>query len=190
MARVSLFSVDGTGADGTFGLGIGYTYGTVTKDPSSTSHYAALAFDDAYEDLGVITIPPINVPEDTTIGTLGLRLAYYLKGVSAGTYQLDVDNVVLLPVDGGAISGKTGAWSSTDKVFMMDSRSRLKGLWMVSTADVANQFATNQVGNAPEAHPKGTRIYFVTKRNTGTSSLDDALTVSVSYLPRFLHVGT
>ena len=189
LARAETFSVGGTGAGGIFGIGIGYTYGTVTKDPSITAHYTNVVNNHGYYDLGVIAVPPISVPEDTTVGTLGLRLAYYLKGVSAGSYQLDVDNVVLMPVDGGGIYGKTSVWSATDKVYMMDSKSRFKGLWMVSTADVANQFATNQIGNPPESHPKGTRIYFVT-RNVFVSSLDDALTVSVSYIPRFLHVGT
>ena len=167
---------------GTRYLGAGYSYGGFTKDPSGTTDYVGMTHTDfRIKDLGVLSIPPTIVPAASTIGTFTLRIAMFESTGTAGT--IDIDWVMLLPVDQGmAYCNKT---SGAD-VVMADSRTIPRAIYLLNSTDVLQSAPANQQGEPPEAHPKGSRYYFVS--DDGTADIDDGWSVSFTYLPRWLQV--
>ena len=171
-----------------FKVGMGYSYGGVTSDPNQNDHYTAVATTDtafSIKTIGVITIPPVQTPTGGTEATLTLRLAIYHDDDTVATdIDLDFDWVFLLPVDDGmAYVNKT---SAADVVWA-DSRSTLQAIYIMDSSDVVQSIPANQLGRPPEAHPDGTRLYFVS--DDGNADIDDAFTVKVTYLPRHLQVA-
>ena len=177
----------GTGpgsATSTTYLGVGYTYGSVTQLPTSTLDYLAFGTGTvatAIADLGLITIPPIVTPIDGTVGTFTLKVCWWAAG-NINNSSLDLDWVMLLPADEGMVYGTKA--SNADRV-LVDSRSRPKGIYLMTTGNVVQAFPQQQ-GQAPEIHPKGSRIYFIT--NGGTADVASGFTVTVAYVPRFLQM--
>ena len=167
---------------GTRYLGVGYTYGGFTKDPSGTTDYVAMAHSDfRIKDLGVLTIPPVVVPAATTIGTFTVRLAMFESTGTVGT--LNVDWVMLLPVDQGmAYCNKTNA---TD-VIMVDSRTIPNSIYLLNSTDVLQSAPANQVGESPQVHPKGSRYYMVS--DDGTADIAHGWTVALTYVSQWLQV--
>ena len=171
-----------------FKVGMGYAYGGVTSDPNQDDHYTAVATTDtafSIKTIGVITVPPVQTPTGGTEATLTLRLAIYHDDDTVATdIDLDFDWVFLLPVDDGmAYVNKT---SAADVVWA-DSRSTLQAIYIMDSSDVVQSIPANQLGRPPEAHPDGTRLYFVS--DDGNADIDDAFTVKVTYLPRHLQVA-
>ena len=94
-----------------------------------------------------------------------------------------IDWVALMPIDYGSIYvSKTDAAN----VLLIDSMSKVKGLYIMNASDVVQSFPTNQLGRAPEAHPKGTRIFMVGQDSNYDGT--ETFTVSITYRPRFLYV--
>ena len=168
-------------------LGIGYSYGDITKDPSAQGDYQVMsgsAF--AIYDLGSLTIPPLITPDNATSGPLALRLALYADGDGTSTTVMEVDWVMLLPVDFG--SGFVSKTSGTDVVLVDSMSPGFKGLSLLDASDVIQSVPANQLGKPPEAHPDGTRLYFAYDEGTAAAIALDAQ-VSITYVPRFLQVA-
>jgi hypothetical protein len=139
----------------------------------------------AIYDLGSLTIPPVSTPAGSTIGNFTLRLAMYADGDGTTATRLEVDWVMLLPVDFGSVfASKTAA---TD-VVLVDSRSAFKGITLLDSSDVVQSVPADQLGRPPELHPDGTRLYFVFEE-AGGAAIDLNAQMSVTYVPRFLQVA-
>jgi hypothetical protein len=176
----------GTAADGL--LGIGYAYGGITVTPSVVSEYQSIVGGTFYVlDLGTLTIPPIETPENTASGSVTLRLAYYSAEASNYDDSVRIDWLMLMPIDfGSAYVSKT---AGTD-VVLIDSRSRVRSIALVNTAatPVVQSFPGAQGGDAPLAHPGGTRIY-VHSDDGGGADIADQVFAQITYRPRFLSVA-
>jgi hypothetical protein len=199
---------NGTGASSTqtpnaniFTFGLNYTYGGVslldTTTPDATSFVAmssnTLSADEVSNpeilDLGSVVIPPIATPEGQTAGTFTLIVH---EGINADQILMAaqeiywyIDWVQLLPVDHG--SNYTSKTAATD-VLLLDSISKVKGLYILNTSDVLQSFPTNQLGRSPMAHPEGTRIYMVGQDDDYVGDAE-YYTVSITYRPRYLYVA-
>ena len=90
-----------------------------------------------------------------------------------------------MPINEGGLYGSKD--SALDNLWI-DSISNPAGIYRVTTADVAQSFPPAQVGAPPLAHPKGSRFYL--QFGSATGSIAHGAVVSVSYTPRYLHVGT
>ena len=172
---------------GTMRLGVGWVYGSASRLPSATAHYVKVGSGTyTYYDLGVFSIPPVTTPIGGTIGSLTLRLAYYMESTVVGTTgRLVVDYIHLMPMDMGA--GYVSKTGNAD-VVLVDSRSNPRALWLLNTADKVQSFPANQQGDPPKAHPKGSR-YYILGDPTGTD-IGTGFAVKITYVSRFLHVGT
>jgi hypothetical protein len=95
-----------------------------------------------------------------------------------------LDFIHFMPIDRG--SNYTTKTSGTDYV-LLDSMSSAKGLYIVNASDVVQSFPSGQLGRTPEAHPDGTRLYFLAK-GTATLTKGDTFTTRIRYRPRFLQV--
>ena len=169
------------GAGTTF-IGMGYAYGSLIQTPGATSDYTAFAQATfQIKDLGNVTIPPVDIPPGGTTGTFQLRLAWYGSGASDTP---SVDWVMLVPVENGfAYANK----ASAQDVVWADSRAIIQAIYLMNTSDVMQSIPANQVGQPPEAHPKGTRLYFLS--DDGTADIDDGFKMAITYVPRFLQVA-
>ena len=182
-----------------FKFGLNYTYGGYslldTTSPDTTSFvgltsaslaegvYAA----DEILDLGTLTIPPVATPDNQTEASLDLIIHEYHTDTTTiqaaqELYWL-IDWVALMPIDYGSIYvSKTDAAN----VLLIDSMSKVKGLYIMNASDVVQSFPTNQLGRAPQAHPNGTRIFMVGQDSAYDGT--ETYTVSITYRPRFLYV--
>ena len=186
-------------------FGLSYSYGdfTLLSDtaPDTTSFVAlttetvsggTLSSRDLL-DLGTITIPPIKTPENMTAPTLSIkvftRLADATDDINIDVNQVlssYLDFIFLMPVDFGANYASKATGTDT---YLIDSMSRVKGLYIIDGSDVVQSFPSNQLGRSPEIHPDGTRIYMLAKDSTAQfNDISDTFTLSLKYRPRFLHV--
>ena len=182
-----------------FKFGLNYTYGGYslldTTSPDTTSFVAKTTATlaggvysaDELLDLGTLTIPPVATPDNQTEASLDLIVHEYHTDTTTiqaaqELYWL-IDWVALMPIDYGSIYvSKTDAAN----VLLIDSMSKVKGLYIMNASDVVQSFPTNQLGRAPEAHPKGTRIFMVGQDSNYDGT--ETFTVSITYRPRFLYV--
>lgn len=166
-------------------VGIGYSYGAITSDPTVQANYQAMV-GSAYAiyDLGTLTIPPVVTPANATPADISLRLALYQDGDGSTTEVLEVDWVMLLPIDFGSVYVSKA--SATDVVFVNGYGSPA-GVYLLNASDVVQSFPADQVGTTPEAHPDGTRLYFAS--DDGDADIADGWTVSITYLSRYLYVS-
>ena len=88
-----------------------------------------------------------------------------------------------MPIDYGAFYVSK---ADAADVILLDAMSETKGMYILNASNVVQSFPSNQLGIAPEAHPNGTRIYFLAQDSNQT--IADTFTVSITYRPRFLHV--
>lgn len=144
-------------------------------------------------DLGTITIPPIKTPEGQTDATFTLHIFEHVATArsfgNADFIRFDIDYVLLQAVDMGSIYVEKTA--GTD-VVLLDSRSLPKGVWILNTSDVVQSFPSDQLGSSPEAHPDGSRVYFITQNVTAgagdKSNITWGFTASITVVPRYLAV--
>ena len=180
-------------------FGFNYTYGGYSlldlTSPDTTS-FVALATEtlggggssnDQVLDLGTLTIPPIAAPDNQTEASIDIIVHEYvnaIRSIQAGQeIYFQIDWVALMPIDYGSIYvSKTDAAD----VLLVDSMSRVKGVYIMNTSNVVQSFPTNQLGRAPQAHPNGTRLFMVGQDSDYTGT--ETYTVSITYRPRFLHV--
>jgi len=205
---VAVHVANGTGNTGTgtinasnFTFGLNYTYGGLslldTTTPSTASFIAmtadTLTADEVSNpeilDLGSVVIPPIATPEGQTAGTFTLIVHEATSVDLSINYGQEIywyiDWVLLLPVDHG--SNYVSKTAATD-VLLLDSMSKIKGLYILNTSDVVQSFPTNQLGRSPMAHPEGTRIYMVGQDDDYVGDAE-YFTVSITYRPRYLYVA-
>ncbi len=182
-----------------FKWGLSYTYGGFTllddTSPDTTSFVALTAATLAENvtsnfeilDLGTITIPPVSSPDNQTEASLVLKIFNHwatTRTMQDGQeWQWWTDFVFLMPIDFG--SNYVSKTDAAD-VVLIDSMSSPKGLYLLNTSDVVQSFPNNQLGRSPEAHPDGTRVYFLAQDGNYTQA--DTFTVSIRYRPRYLHV--
>jgi len=173
------------GNTGDYGVAMGYAYGGVTQDPTVSTQYAAIAAATTVWhilDIGSIIIPPATLPNGATIGTLTLRLCAY-RTIGAVAYNLDVDWVMLLPVDyGSSYAAKT---SGTD-VVVTDTISRAPTLALWNTSDVF-QSRPQQEGTPPDIDPDGSRLYLACDDGVD-ATITDGYNVAVRIVPQFVMV--
>jgi len=180
---VARLNEQGTAAD--IRVGVGYAYGDITSDPSVAADYQAASGSEFHIlDLGTLTIPPLTIPDNMTIGSFTVRLAVYSAEASNYDDELRLDWVFLVPVDFG--SGYVSKSIAQD-VILGDSISDTHRYVLLNTSDVVQSAPAAQGGDPPEAHPAGTRLYFVS--DDGAADKDDGWTVSLTYEPRFLSVA-
>jgi len=178
---------------GTTYMGFGYSYGGATALPTASSQHLSLPYTSVSPgvhkivDLGVVTIPPIQLPQGGTAGTLTYNLRWYFeRATSSGTNatELFIDYAFLARQDDGfGHVTKTG----TVDVVMADSRSALEVYYLMTTADVVKSIPANQVGAPPLLHPESSRYYLLAD-GSSTGSIGYGWTVGAVYQPRFLHV--
>jgi hypothetical protein len=171
-------------------VGMGYKYGGVTVDPNLASHFTTLGTAPtawSWVDIGALTVPPVEIPVGGAIGTYQLRLNFYHDDIATqgASIKLKVDAIQLLPVNQGMVYASK---VSARDVMWADSRSELKAAYVMNTADVLQSIPANQVGSPPVVHTKGSRFYMVA--GTATADVAHGWAVSVTYVPRYLHVGT
>jgi len=182
--------------------GMSYTYGDVTLLDDTNPDTASFIAMDAQTisagnssvrnilDLGTVTIPPINTPDNMTAATFTLKIFGGWTGgatdQTSANQDLDwyLDFVFLLPNDRG--SNYTTKTSGTD-VILLDSFSKAKGLYLVDASNIVQSFPSSQLGRSPELHPEGTRIYILAKNSDG-HTIADTFTLKPTYRPRFLQV--
>jgi len=169
-------------------VAMGHAYGGITSDPSVASDYADVAASqDAWHilDIGSLVIPPSSLPDGATVGTLTLRLAFYLVETPVYTQtRLDVDWVLLLPVDEGtAYATKT---AGTD-VVVVDTITNLPTLTLWDSSDVF-QSRPEQRGGMITVDPEGTRIYLVDDDGSD-AGIGEGWKASVKVVPQYLNVG-
>jgi hypothetical protein len=169
--------------------GAGYSYGSIIQTPNSTSDYVSFGTSTVFGivDVGGLTIPPTDLPEGGTLGTYTLRIAHH----GTNNPDPDIDWVQLMPVDQGMVFvSKT---SAVDRL-LVDSRSKLKTVYITNTLDVLQQIPGNQQGLPPELEPRGSagtsgsRFYFAFD-DTATASIGHGVAVHITYVPRYLHVA-
>ncbi len=180
-----LVRVTETGTAPDIRASIGFAYGAITSTPSVAAQYTAVE-GSAYHilDLGVIRVPPIRTPDNMTDATITLRVAIYDAGTGEEDSVLAIDWLMLLPVDDGAgIINKTSA----QDVVLGDSLSDLHQWTMIDTSSVVQSLPQSQAGMPPEAHPEGTRIYFVS--DDGAADIADGWTIKATVEPRFLSIA-
>jgi hypothetical protein len=174
-----------TSANCFLSVGMGFSYGGITQDPSVASEYVdvnAGACAVKIYDLGHLTIPPTTTPENQTTGTYTLRMAAYNR---TGTNRvMYVDWVHLLPVDLGY--GVIGSKTSSRDVVMLDSESEIGAVSLLDTSSVIQSYPANQFTNPPNAHPEGTRISMVA--DDGCADIADGWKVAVRITPQYLDV--
>ena len=186
-------------------FGLSYSYGdfTLLSDTApDTTSFVALSTETVSGgtlssrdllDLGTITIPPIKTPENMTAPTLSIkvftRLADATDDINIDVNQVlssYLDFIFLMPVDFGANYASKATGTDT---YLIDSMSRVKGLYIIDGSDVVQSFPSNQLGRSPEIHPDGTRIYLLAKDSTAQfHDIADTFTLNLKYRPRFLHV--
>ena len=173
------------GNGGDYGVAMGYAYGGVTQDPTVSTQYAAIAAATTVWhvlDIGSIIIPPATLPDGATIGTLTLRLCAY-RTIGAVAYNLDVDWVMLLPVDfGSTYCAKTSAAS----IPVIDSISRQPTLALWDSADMFVS-RPQQEGTPPDIDPDGSRCYLAADNGTD-AAIGDGWTITVRIIPQYLMV--
>jgi hypothetical protein len=170
----------------TWGFAMGYAYGGVTEDPSVAADYTTVTYDSSpvfvWADIGSLVLPPAQTPDGATVGTLTLRLALY-RTTGTGSDDVDVDSIMLLPVDFG--SAYVSKASATD-VVVVDSISRNPHIALWNTSDVF-QSRPQQEGTPPVIDPDGARIYMVS--DDGDADIADGWSVSVRIVPQYMVMG-
>jgi hypothetical protein len=182
-----------------FGWGLSYTYGSFSlldnTNPDTASFVAQTAASLAANttsnfeilDLGTLTIPPVSTPDNQTEANLLIKVFGQWRTSRAMRENQEwywyLDFIMLMPVDFGSnYISKTDAAD----VVLLDSMSEVKGAYLLNTSNVVQTFPNNQLGRSSEAHPDGTRVYFLAQNGNYTAA--DTFTVSITYRPRFLHV--
>ena len=165
-------------------VAMGHAYGGVTVDPSVASDYADIATSKTgwhILDIGTLVVPPASLPDGATIGTLTLRLTMYSAD---GAGDLDVDWILLLPVDEGvAYATKT---AGTD-VVVIDTITNLASLSLWNISNVF-QSRPEQRGGMITVDPGGTRIYLVDDDGSD-AGITEGWKVSAKVVPQYLNVG-
>jgi len=167
-------------------IGVGYSYGGVTKDPSVASDYADVATSQTawhILDIGSIVIPASDLPDGSSIGTFTVRVLFY-DATADGGASFDMDWLLLLPADMGvAYATKTAA---TEQV-VMDTISELPALSLWDTSDVFRSFP-EQAGAMIRVHPEGTRVYMIDDDGSD-AAITEGWKVKVKVIPQYLHIG-
>jgi hypothetical protein len=167
------------GATDRYRAAMGYTLGAVTVDPSVAADYGTVQQGAmGILDLGSLTIS--KPPENMTIGSLTLRLAFYVTS-SMTSEDLVLEHVFLLPVDFGSMIVNK---SSNQDVILVDGISRHRMAILLNTSDVVQSIPPNQSGLPPQVHPLGTRIYLVS--DNGAADIDDGWKATIILEHRFL----
>jgi hypothetical protein len=166
---------------------MGFAYGGVTYDPSVLSHYTQIDRNGmSLYDFGAITIPPTPLPDGATVGTVTLRLHIIMGDLTYASRNVDVDWIMLMPIDFGYVYGDKA--TGTD-VLVIDSISKPPQLGRWDTSDVFQERPV-QEGTPPLVDPDGTRIYMlVDDKSTSDYSITDGGEVTVRIIPQYLNIG-
>jgi hypothetical protein len=170
-----------------FKVAMGHAYGGVTVDPSVSTDYGDIpTTQSAWHilDIGSLVVPPASLPEGATIGTLTLRIAFYNATNGNTGESLDVDWVLLLPVDGGVAYASKAAATN---VVVLDTVTNLASLSLWDTSDIF-QSRPEQRGGMVMVDPGGTRVYLVDD-DGADAGIAEGWKVAVKVVPQYLHVG-
>ena len=168
-------------------VAMGHAYGGVTSDPSVAADYADIATTQTawhILDIGSLVIPPSTLPDGASVGTLTLRLAFYIATLVSTEVLLDIDWLLLLPVDQGTAYATKAA--GTD-VVVIDTTTNLPSLTLWDTSDVF-QSRPEQRGGMITVDPEGTRIYLVDDDGSN-AGITEGWKVAVKVVPQYLNVG-
>ena len=168
---------NGTGPDIRMGVSL-----DSSADPSVTGDYTALSGSSFhFVDIGTVTIPLVDTPDNMTAGSVTLRVAVYDVDTSNKDGYLNLDSLFLLPVDfGAAIVNKA---SGTNRI-LVDGISKHRVVTLLDTSDVVQSAPAAQSVMAPQVHPLGTRCYMVS--DNSNADKDDGWVVDVTLEHRFL----
>ena len=166
---------------------LGWTFGGRLKDPSEDDR-VYLEQTDSFQtvDLGELSIPPMAMPEGYSSPDLRLRVhgiftppGAFSDSVVNRYYSVnwDVDYVVLLPIDEGAVI--VDGVDSTDRV-LIDTLSDTPGVYLLDDADVVQRYA-DFTGGPFGLGTEDTRIYVVRDEPGDPSAV--RFTLSASYTP-------
>ena len=168
---------------------LGWTFGGRLKEPSEDDR-VYLEETDSFRtvDLGELSIPPMAMPEPAAAGSPDLRLRVHGIFDPPGpfsdsvvnryyTVSWDVDYVMLLPIDEGAVI--VDGVDSTDRV-LIDTLSDTPGVYLLDAADVVQRYA-DFTGGPFGLGTEDTRIYVVRDEPGDPSAV--RFTLNASYTP-------
>ena len=167
----------GTGPDMRVGVSL-----DSAADPTVASEYVAVEGSSFhFLDIGTVTIPLVDTPENMTAPSVTIRISIYDADTTNKDGYIRIDSLILLSVDfGAAIVNKT---SGTD-VVLVDGISKRRMIVLVDTSDVVQSAPASQSGMPPQAHPLGSRYHMVS--DDGAADKADGWTVDVRMEHRFL----
>ena len=168
---------------------LGWTFGGRVREPSEDDRVYLQELDSFQTvDLGELSIPPMAMPEPSAAGSPDLRLRVHGIFTPPGpfsdsvvnrqyTANWDVDYVMLLPIDEGAVI--VDGVDSTDRV-LIDSLSDTPGVYLLDSADVVQRYA-DFTGGPFGLGAEDTRIYVV--RDDPSDPTAVRFSVNASYTP-------
>jgi hypothetical protein len=151
-------------------------------DPSTLVDYTAVE-GSAFHilDVGAVTIPNVDTPENMTTATTTIRLCMFDNDTSNKDGYLRCDWLMLLPVDfGSAFVNKTSA----QDVILVDGLSKRRMISLLNTSDVVQSAPAAQTGVPPQVHPLGSRFYIAS--DNGAADIADGCKISLVMEHRFL----
>ena len=168
-------------------FGLGWTFGGRVREPSGDDRVYLQELDSFQTvDLGELSIPPMAMPDGYSSPDLGLRVhgIFTPPGLFSDTvvnryYSVnwDVDYVMLLPIDEGAVI--VDGVDSTHRV-LIDSLSDTSGVYLLDAADVVQRYA-DFTGGPFGLGTEDTRIYVVRDEPSDPSAV--RFTLSATYTP-------
>lgn len=173
---------------------------TATNGPTVTS-WTAGATEFALVDLGLITIPSVDVPPDYGLGPSGDPLATQLFDAFSiqaarisGSANLDFDYVLFVPADDRTLVLKseagTPAWEINVDGYNEQVYARYRGSGDFADGTVAAARQVEAAGGFPLVTPGSqvNRIYYLSRAQHGSHIITGSATVRASYWPRYLNL--
>ncbi len=172
-ARVNLADPDFTK------IALGWTYGILSYTPSAAEYLANAGAAYYWYDLGIIAIPPIDLPLGETEPSFVVDIwGYQADNVNTTTGYVDV--IMLFPclVRDGYVAADH---ASATKRWLLNSDT---GVFILTTAGVLDGYPTAIVGGLPATcDPAQSRVHLIAP---GTQPLTDTFTCWAKVTPRYL----
>ncbi len=170
-------------------FGLGYAFGGRVRQPSAEDRVYLRELDSFQTvDLGELTVPPMSMPEPAAAVSPDLKLRVHAIFTPPGPFtdsvnnryysaNWDVDYVMLLPIDEGAVI--VDGVDTSDRV-LIDSLSDSPGVYLLDASDVVQKYA-DFTGGPFGLGSEDTRIYIVRDEPSDPTAV--MFTLSATYTP-------
>ncbi|MDO8616194.1 MAG: hypothetical protein Q7T33_10755, partial [Dehalococcoidia bacterium] len=160
-------------------IGLGWSFGGVTVAPVAADMVTITAAFTLVQ-VGTLTVPPAAVPSDE-LAASALLLRLYGSETSGAGPTLDVDYVLLLPVDEAAVLVRK---ASAANWLLFDGKGEQPGVYIMNASGEVTGLPTDWSGRSPLASPLGSRFHFVSD-----AAINTTLPIRAVITPRYLTVG-